>query len=111
MSREIMRIGVYWYPPSPLKEVIEQIWQGALDDKHECCALVARQAGDAPIWRAHVTLLDAVTIIADQREAFVHAVQEVTRQYLPITLTAPEIVPSQQNISHGSVSVQRVSVV
>lgn len=111
MSKEITRIAVYWYPPRQLADILERAWRGDLARKykdlarrsededeserykhvHKVCDLLARHCGDCPIWLAHATVLDAICILADDREPFVHAMRDISRQFLPIELAKPEI--------------------
>jgi hypothetical protein len=90
MSSEIIRTAVYWIPPDDLGRIMEDTWQGNLN-KNRACELVFRHSGDCPIWGAHATLLDAVTIMKESRAAFVEAMSDVLRQYLPIRLSNPMV--------------------
>ena len=90
MSHEITRVGVYWLPPAPLKQVMESTWRGELNE-HKACELVARHCGDCLVWGSHATLLDAVTILAEDRSRFADAMAEVLRRFLPLELSKPEV--------------------
>ena len=41
MANEIIRIGIYWFPPGKLKNFLEKTWAGKLN-QHKACELVAR---------------------------------------------------------------------
>jgi hypothetical protein len=86
----MMRIAIYAYPPDPLRELLRKTWRGELN-QHLECELVARHAGECPIWDAHITLLDAVSIVEDDHDSFVQAVRNLLIGYLPITLNEPDI--------------------
>lgn len=86
----IVRIGVYAYPPAELLRLIETVWRGELD-AHEECELTARHAGECPLWGAHVTLLDAVSILDKDRREFESAQRAVVSAYLPLELAEPHI--------------------
>jgi len=90
MSREITRTAVYCYPPQELKELIEATWAGKYND-YLPCELLHRHRGDCQSYKAHVTLLDAISIIADDRQEFIQAMREVIKAYLPIVLRGPEV--------------------
>ncbi len=90
MPRTIERVGIYWYPPIELYELMEQTWNGDLND-YEACQLIYSHQGDCRIWRPHMTLLDAVSILSDDMPAFREAVSKVLQEYLPIRLNNPHI--------------------
>ncbi|MDP6542417.1 MAG: hypothetical protein QGH60_00415 [Phycisphaerae bacterium] len=90
MSRKITRIGLYWIPPTPLKELLEATWAGRFN-RYRACELVARHHGDCASWQAHATLLDAISIIDDDRQEFIQAMRETLRAYLPIVLRGPRV--------------------
>jgi hypothetical protein len=66
------------------------MWRGDFS-ADRACDLVARHAGECPLWDVHITLLDAVSIIETDRTAFIAAVRNVITEEFPITLTAPDI--------------------
>lgn len=90
MAQEIIRIGIFWYPPNDLKNLLERTWSGELND-YKACELISRHCGDCPVWGAHATLLDAITIIADQRDEFINAMNDILKKYLPIELHGPKV--------------------
>ena len=90
MSREIIRIGLYWFPPEGLYRVMQQTWEGKLN-QYRACKLVQRHCGDCPVWQPHMTLLDAITILKADRPAFIREMSRVLAQYLPLTLSHPQI--------------------
>lgn len=90
MSREMIRIGLYWFPPEALYRVMQQTWEGQFN-AYLPCKLVQRHCGDCPVWQPHMTLLDAITILKEDRPAFIRAMSRVLAQYLPLTLFHPQI--------------------
>ena len=55
------------------------------------CELIYRHAGECPLWGAHITLLDAISIIEDDFRAFVEAIREVLSRHLPIAVGHPYV--------------------
>jgi hypothetical protein len=90
MPKEIIRIGVYWFPPEPLKTLLERTWRGELN-RYKACELVARHCGDCPVWGAHATLLDAITILAEDKQTFIDRIGAVLKEFGPVTLRDPVI--------------------
>jgi hypothetical protein len=88
MERKIKRVGVYAYPPEPLSRLLEAVWRGEWNQYPEC-ELIWRHAGEGPLWGAHVTLLDAITIIEEDFPAFLEAMREVLARHLPIAVGHP----------------------
>lgn len=94
MARNIIRIGVYWYPPRKLKDAMEKTWRGELNERRpdnspDPCELVSNHCGDCPIWGSHATLLDAISILESDRASFVRAMRKTLRQALPLEVGTP----------------------
>jgi hypothetical protein len=90
LAKRIFRIGLYFYPPDELVALLQRVWSGALNEDR-ACELVARHAGECPLWGVHGTLLDAIAIIEEDRGAFIEAMTAVLARHEPLVLTHPDI--------------------
>jgi hypothetical protein len=90
VAKRIYRVGLYFYPPEPLADLLRRVWRGEFNDDLGC-ELVCRHAGECPLWDAHGTLLDAITIIEEDRSSFVAAMSHVLQAWKPLSLSHPDI--------------------
>jgi hypothetical protein len=97
MERTIKRVGVYAYPPEALSQLLEAVWRGERNQYLEC-ELISRHAGECPLWGAHVTLLDAITIVEEDFSAFQEGVREVLARHLPIAVGHPHLMERGNNV-------------
>ena len=67
-------------------------------NKYPECELISRHAGECPVWGAHITLLDAITIIEEDFPAFKETMREVIARHLPIAVGHPHLMKWGDNV-------------